>query len=267
MLYYTPDIYEQIRAHTNEAMSYVAIGDDIKVEEYLDVICTSYPDSEKLPWAVYVIGEEYYKIGEGLCAEKRIVEALPYYQKAIDIWKQRILDSMPGCDHEAEAYLFSGICYDRLQQHQKAAEYLQKVIHDWPDYRYVGSAYDWYAECLEKMKTKGLVEADIANTQIEETYKVIIEEYPDYLYRTNICRKLGKFYFRNKRWPDAISHYNSLKGEENIPLVEILYSLGRCYEAVGDKVNAITSYTELLETDANKKYRYEVTSRLKSLSN
>lgn len=244
--------------------SVVSYPDEDAVIEILNSI---YKDDNTKGSHIFHIGEAYFRMGEKLRSKKKPAEALTYYQKAIDVWKQGILDSMPGCEYETGAYLFSGICYGRLQQHQKAAEYFQKVIQDWPDYRHVGSAHDWYAECLEKMKTKGLVEADTANTQIEEAYKVIVEEYPDYLYRTNICKKLGKFYLSHKRWQDAINHYNSLKSEGEIPLGEVLYYLGRCYEEVGDKANAITTYTEFLKTNAKKNYREEVTRKLESLAN
>lgn len=267
MLNSASDKEQQFRAHVGIGKSSALLGNDAKVNDTLGILRADFAEHEKLGWAIFIIGEEYYKKAFPDGYETPNEEQRKAIDKCLAIWKG-IIESMPGCDHEAEAYVFSGVCYMKLEQYQKALDYFRKVIQDCPECRQMrASAYSSYGHCLQKMVNIGLVSAEVVDTQIEESYKVVLEEYPDYKYRSTICNMLGEFYLDKQWWQDAINHYSSLLGGEDIPQALALYHLGRCYEEIGDIPNAIKSYTDFLELEISSSSRDRITERLEALSN
>ena len=47
---------------------------------------------------------------------------------------------LQGSASVADAYFYSGVCYEQLGKHDKAQEYFKQVIMRWPDYKYARDA-------------------------------------------------------------------------------------------------------------------------------
>jgi len=46
------------------------------------------------------------------------------------------IEKSPHSAYAAEAHYILAICYKRLEEYTKAIECYQKVVDDWPDYKY-----------------------------------------------------------------------------------------------------------------------------------
>ena len=260
----TPKATEQLTAYMDIAKSYVASDEYEKVNEQLDLIRDNFSSHVRLPYTVYVIGEEYFIAAEDLRLNKMRRKASEYYQKAISIWEQKIISGMPGCDHEAEAYLFAGIGYERLGNNQKAVEYFEKVIQDWPDYQHTDAAYYFYGTCMKKLLNRNMVSKEVAVPCIEEAYKTLLENYPNYKYWDDACNRLSSLYYQNQMWDDAIKCYKKVKSQRHSPLAQ--YRLGECYEKIDDRENAVLYYTKFVNCEADGSKYQIANKRLKSLT-
>jgi len=228
-----PNQNQQLLARRGFAKSSIHLGNDAMVEEQLDMICANHPDHKQLPYTVYVIGEEHFIIAEKLRAEKNNTQAEMHYQKAIGIWKKRIIDSMPGCNHEAYAYLFSGISHKRLKQYSKASECLKKVIQDWPDYHQIHNALTWYASCLRVMPKKGLVTPKETTLLAEDVFGGFIKKNPDHTYANLSLRLLGDSYCLQSQYGDAIDCYERLIDKDINLLKDVHAKYCESLEALG----------------------------------
>lgn len=258
-------------ARVSKAIVHQIVNDDESVSAEVEALIAKASELPAVDWAVYIIGEEYFIRGELLRTQGNRAESQEYYRKAMAVWK-RILESLRGTAHEPEAYLFSGICYKRLEQYQLAVNYFEKVISEWPDYMYVDSAYNFIGLCLEKMKSLNLISSAQADARIEEVYRTVVEKYPDYRYYRTPCRQLGIFYYERHQWHQAIkcfesflSNYNREDGQEG-NLSDVLYRIAKAYEFVGEYASAAENYKIFIELSAPSKRKTECIGRLERVN-
>ena len=86
----TTDKTQQLYAHAGIGMSFVWRKDDPNVTVSLDFICNDFTDNEKLGWAVFVIGEEYFSFAKGVQRTGDFKDAEQYFYKAIAVWAKNI---------------------------------------------------------------------------------------------------------------------------------------------------------------------------------
>lgn len=94
-----------------------------------------------MPGALAEIGELYYhkafrRENEGIEAKSK-----GHLTNAAAVW-EKIITQLPDSEPDtmAQAHCFSGHCYRRLGQYEKAIEYYQKVVDNWPGYKLASSA-------------------------------------------------------------------------------------------------------------------------------
>jgi len=156
----------------------IKAGDDPNAQAALDTLIADFNDHPDLPEAVFVIGEKYYYKAFIYKKEGLDTKAKDCFRKALAIWES-ITELPPNAVYPAQAYLFSGVCYRRLGQHQTAIEYYQKVVDDWPDYEDRWYALFLIGRCYEQLKDNGDVEKSVANAHIQAAYEQVLQEYPD----------------------------------------------------------------------------------------
>ena len=235
------------------------------VNDIIELMLNKYNGQARLDYWIFEVGEEYFKTAEALRSQRKKREASLYYQKAMDIWEQKIIDSMSGCNSETDAYLFTGLCYERLNKYQKAVSYYQKVIQSWPDYQYIDAASCYLGVCLKKMFNRGIIEGEVSALEIEQAYLAVVDNYPNSRYWGSVCYKLASFYYQNQRWSDAICYYKMVRSRKYFPLVQ--YRLGECHENIGDYENAKYYYTEFLKNKTKGTKHDKATRRLEYLVN
>jgi len=176
-----------------DVLSLIQSGNDTSAQEALDTLIADFNDHTELPEAVFVIGEQYYYKAFEDPKKCRKVKSEESLYKAKDIW-ERIVAQWPdsksiGLKH---AQYFSAVCYRRFGEYEKAISNYQKVVDKWPDYQYAWSAQYLVGNCYEKLKYYGSLPESEANPKIEQSYKAVVEKYPDCALVSNACWKLGQ---------------------------------------------------------------------------
>ena len=198
-----------------------------------------------------------------------------YYEKAIDVW-ERVIREFSDHNINQQAYYFSATSYHRIGEHEKAINYYQKLLCDWPGYHRAARAQFSIGKCYESLKDAGTLPGSEADLKIEQAYKAVLENYPDSTSAKDACKdaclKLGWLKFRKGLWPESV-HYWELSREElgvspkDYKALNILYPLGRAYEELGRSDLAVKAYGEFINVAPSIDPRVEkVKARLEQLA-
>jgi len=229
---------------------HIELGDDEAVQAIIDGLIADYNDHPDLPKAVFVVGEEYYYKAFDDPNKCLKVKSEEYLYKAKDIW-ERIVPQRPESQSIdlKHAYYFSAVCYHRLREYERAIEYYQKVVDDWPDYLYAWSAQYLIGNCYEKLRNSGVIPESEANPKIEQAYEAVVEKYPDSGSVNNALLKLGWFNFKKGQWVDAAMYFELFmeKAPEDQRRTGVLYDLGRAYEEMGELDVAVQVYSAFIK--------------------
>jgi len=229
---------------------FISQGDD-QAEEALDKMVADFNDHPDLAKTIFVIGELYYNNALGNAKEGLTDQAEANFARTISVW-ERIITQLPESKLTIlqDAYYFAAACYRRLGEYEKAIQYWQKIVDDWPDYQYAWSAQCLIGECYEKLRNSGTISQSEANPEIEQAYKAVIEKYPDCSLVGHACLKLAQPNFAKGRWAEAATYFELFleKAPEDPRRVNVLYDLGRAYEQMGELNLAAEVYRIFIET-------------------
>jgi len=164
------------------ARSNIFLGNEAAAEAMINELIADYNDQPDLPRAVFKIGEEYYNKAFNTKGDPNSPDAKPeeYYRKALAVW-ERIIKELPDPNSTiaAHAYYFSAVCYRRLGRCEKAIEYYQKIVDNWPDYEYAWNALFLIGRSYEDLKESGVISKSQADPKIKAAYEQLLEKYPD----------------------------------------------------------------------------------------
>jgi len=157
----------------------LCLGGDEDARVIFDRVLADYAGRPILLEAMEMMASAYYN--EALRMKKQGLDeqAKSYYQKTIVEFK-RIMPQLPKTDDKAaEICYFSGVCYSRLGQHQKAIEYYRKVVDNWPDYKYAWHVQFMIGRTYKYLKETGAISESEADSAILAAYERVIQNYPD----------------------------------------------------------------------------------------
>ena len=157
----------------------IAVGDEAGGAEAINNMIADFKDHAALPAAVWAVAEEYW--------EKALLERRQgrHDQKKESLRKalmecERVISQFPETLHTtAEAHHISAQCYVLLGDWEKAFQYYQKIIDDWPDYELASHVQFMIARIYTNLKRSGAIGESDADLLIRDTYETIVENYPD----------------------------------------------------------------------------------------
>ncbi|NIT58704.1 MAG: tetratricopeptide repeat protein [Aliifodinibius sp.] len=173
-----PDAEHALWSQMGLAISYTVLQDSDAALAAYDELPANFSERPRYPLAVFQIGELYYRQALLREDEGQHIQATQYHQKAITEW-EKIITELPESMTTAWAYNFAADCYRRLGQHQKAIEYYQTVVDDWPDYDFAWDALFRIGRNYEALDKSGLMSTAEANPKIRAVYEQVLEKYPD----------------------------------------------------------------------------------------
>ena len=166
-----------------------------------------------------------------------------------------------------QVYTFSAWCYYRLGEYTRAADYFHKVGQDWPGYLHGANAQYMVGVCYELLKNSPdtAISQDAVDERIIAAYEAVVERFPEKLFATGACMKLGQLYFAKEQWAEAIV-YLEMYFERRPEHYRTLRILGEAYEKIGDKELAIAVYEQYLAIAGQEDYfRDDVQQKLDDL--
>jgi tetratricopeptide (TPR) repeat protein len=161
----------------------IARGNDAATQKVIDNIISEFRDHPEMPNGVFSIGEQYWAqaFSEHRQDDRKKEpndKSIEYFTKALAVW-ERIIKELPPSITTAQAYQFSAECYRQLGQYEKAIEYYQKVVDNWPYYEYAWHAQFLIARCLEELENSGRISKEEAAIQIIHACERLFSDYPD----------------------------------------------------------------------------------------
>jgi len=174
-----PKTEHEMRAKTGIAKLNISLGNDADTQAAIDSLIADFNDHPRLPWAVFVIGEEYYNDGFRRENEGLDAEAKDSFTKAIAVW-ERIITQLPESQSIdlKHAYYFSAVCYRRIGEYEKAIEYYQEVVVNWPDYQFAWHAQYVIGRTYQYLKRSGAMLESEADPKIKAAYERVLQDYP-----------------------------------------------------------------------------------------
>lgn len=155
------------------------LGDDKAARVIFDKVLADFAGHPVLPRAVDLMAYGYYR--KALLKDKKGFDeqANWYYQKTITEC-ERIITQLPETLYTtAEACYFSAVCYGRLGQYEKAIEYYQKVVDNWPEYKYAWLAQSKVAKTYKWFLRFGVMSESEAEAAITVTFEHLVNKFPD----------------------------------------------------------------------------------------
>ena len=174
-----PKTEHEMRAKTDIAKLNISLGNDAAVEATIDNLIADFNDHPALPEAVFIIGEQYYNKAFRCENEGLEAKANENFAKAIAVWERIITELQPNAVYPAQAYFFSAVCYRRRGEYEKAIEYYQEVVANWPDNEYAWHAQFIVARTYKHLKRTGAMPESEADSMIKAVYERILQDYPD----------------------------------------------------------------------------------------
>jgi tetratricopeptide (TPR) repeat protein len=172
------------------ARVHIRRGDGQTAQDVIDKIIADFNDLPGLPQAVFRVGEEYWNEAFRFEKEELKEGAKESFRKATGVW-ERIITQLRPSSFTAQAYYFSGTAYGHMAEYEKAIEYYEKAVADWPDYEYAWLSLLRVARTYDHLKRSGAIPAAEADGKIRFTYERILQEYPKSAAAIDARRSLG----------------------------------------------------------------------------
>lgn len=176
----SPDPKVQIRCAEGIGKGYVRLGNDVGVQEQIDLLITQfladYP--KEAASSVLDIGEEYYWAAQRAAMNNDAQSAAAAYVKGINVFTD-VLPVLPNDDIRCMAFYMMGLDYWYLKQWQPAADAFEVSIEANPQFIFAGAMHSLISHCYEKLKAVGELTAEEADPVIEWGYQTVFDQYPD----------------------------------------------------------------------------------------
>jgi tetratricopeptide (TPR) repeat protein len=171
--------------HEQALLAEVGLGhvrlwqDDIQgAEAIYQKVLSDHARHPELAEAVCLMGQGYYEQAELARQQGLSDKAVLNYQAALAKF-----GLITGASHEIPydapfAYHFSGECYHRLGQPDKAVDCYQKVCGSWPDYAYAWHLQFTMAKLYKELIRSGEVTEQEANPKMNAALATVVQKYP-----------------------------------------------------------------------------------------
>ena len=131
----------------------IASKDYDGAEKALDKMIADFNNHPDLSKSVFIIGEEHYNKALNIINDPNLPEgeANEHFRRAIVVWDKLITQLPPSAAYTPQTYYYIAVCYRRLGQYEKAIEYCQKIVDNWPDCEYMGQVKQTMNSCLKTL--------------------------------------------------------------------------------------------------------------------
>ena len=251
--------------------SVLSDGDANEVIDGVNVLATDYNDipetaDDLMLIASRISGKGWQSRGIGDEQKARLK-----WHTAVDV-RRKIIEHFPDSIQLAPAYYTTGVVLaQNLHEYERGIEYFEKVVEQWPEYRYAWHAQFFIGKYYEKLKLAGVIPKQDADIETEKAYKSVLENYPNSEAAKWAALGLGQINVNKESWSDAAGYLDiaiqeSIEKNEYTRFSLILSILGDCYTKLGEPEIAAEIYISYLPlTDPNDSDTGIVRGKLRDL--
>jgi tetratricopeptide (TPR) repeat protein len=225
----------------NTAINFINISDDVNAFISVGTIIADFNTNPKSPEEIWRVAERYYGYAmRGIVKRQNKEIVADNFRKSILI-KEKMVEELPASKYTPMALASMGLLYTQhLGEYKKGIEYLRFLINKWPDYGGLDNSYFLLGKYLEVLKTRGEVTAQEADLEIENSYKIILEKYPQSKALPYAAHRLGKIYYAKRDMTKATDYlltaFNAAMNDKKCgEIVMMVNLLGQIYEKQGQK--------------------------------
>lgn len=155
----------------------VESGDHIAADAAIDSLIDDFSGHSHMPTVLSCVAEQYYKKGLQAQGENLTGQAQDYLQKAAAIWEKSI-NNFPNDDSLQSTYCWAGDCYYALVEYETSRRCFQKVVDDYPQFRYGWHALYMVARNYQGLESSGLISKSEADSKVKAAYEQLLDKYP-----------------------------------------------------------------------------------------
>jgi TolA-binding protein len=157
------------------------LGNDNAARAFFDNVLSDFSGHPILPKAISMMAAGYWDraLSEPRQNRQTTERAKEYFRKALAKWEIIItqFDEIPFIT--AHAYHFAGDCYCHFNEYEKAIEYFQSVVSNWPEYRAAWYTQFMVGQSYKRLNLAGAVPISEAEPAIESAFQKLLRDYPD----------------------------------------------------------------------------------------
>ena len=219
-----PDDPQTIFAKAGLAKVAAQLGNDSEVSQIIDGIIADYADNPDIADAIYGIGEHYWNMAlseyqEAYAATKgrgRLMSKNPgrnYYLKAQTVWEKSIRE-LPVSSNISMTYRMVAEACRSSGQFEKALQYYQAFIENWPDDEAAGHCQFMTCSLYQSLGAQGNISESEACKLLKGGYNDLVLNYPENPQVRTVQAWISNYEMKSK--PDEVPQ--SL--EEAVMLIE-----------------------------------------------
>ena len=129
-------------------------AESLDVDSIVSLLVSSYVDTKGVGRDVFQIGEEYYFLGEKLVKDGKKEKGWDAFQRAIDIWRNNT-DQIEDSRHRCLAFYYSAVAYQNTGEMDKAVQFYNTVVTQWPDYEKAWDAQFMIVRICRDLRREG----------------------------------------------------------------------------------------------------------------
>ena len=173
-----PDAERKLDAQAGMAKAYVHMDKSAEVDAIVRQIMTDYPEAEKPGYHNFQIGEEYYFRAEEVGRNNDQEQIRLNFQRALDVWQKNIQE-VPDVQHQCYACFYTGMIFEKRKEYEKAIEYYDRVVNDFPDSGKVCAAHSLTAGIYYTQYQSKIISKAQAADEIQQINQIILSRWPD----------------------------------------------------------------------------------------
>ena len=152
-------------------------AESLDVDSIVSLLVSSYVDTKGVGRDVFQIGEEYYFLGEKLVKDGKKEKGWDAFQRAIDIWRNNT-DQIEDSRHRCLAFYYSAVAYQNTGEMDKAVQFYNTVVTQWPDYEKAWDAQFMIVRICRDLRREGKLAKAQADPIIRSGCVNVLQRYP-----------------------------------------------------------------------------------------
>jgi tetratricopeptide (TPR) repeat protein len=175
-----PDDEFTLYSKVNLCVLQILQDNETSAEAAFNTILSKNKDNPNLAEAVHLMAEGYFEraLMEPRQNRQMTEKAKESLQKAQAKW-EGIITQFPNTPSVAQAHYLVGECCYQLGQYEKAIEYYQKTVDNFPDYKNAWLAQSMIVKIYKFMLIDGNISQHEAESEMKAAYEKLIANFPD----------------------------------------------------------------------------------------
>ncbi len=186
-------------------LSLIAVKKYDDANTAIDRLACDFNSSPDLSEAILTLAERYHLNGLDPNCKPEISSEL--YLTSESLLERYVQGKITGKSQEARTYYLTSINSYGLRNWEKAAEFAHKLIATDERFEYAANTQWMIGDCYERMEKAGRISSQDADILIEESYRNLMDKYPDNSLSNYCAIRLGEINMQKQNNVKACAYF------------------------------------------------------------